>query len=190
MYPSKSTSKNVSTSSTAAASTGGTALCTASQAAGGAFRREPVPRRGGDALAAAAVQALPAGLRDLGRLPRAAGLGLRGGPAAPGAAAAAGGARAAAAAGARQADFLLPPALPGPPRRQVRAPALFLLTGPQRGSAWASRGLQEGPEPVGAPRRPGPCSCPLCLPCLSAVARPPPSRLLCVGPACCSHLVP
>ncbi|XP_036274787.1 dual specificity protein phosphatase 15 isoform X1 [Pipistrellus kuhlii] len=165
-------------------------ISSASQAAGGAFRREPVPRRGGDALAAAAVQALPAGLRDLGRLPRAAGLGLRGGPAAPGAAAAAGGARAAAAAGARQADFLLPPALPGPPRRQVRAPALFLLTGPQRGSAWASRGLQEGPEPVGAPRRPGPCSCPLCLPCLSAVARPPPSRLLCVGPACCSHLVP
>lgn len=162
----------------------------ASPAAGGALRREPVPRRGGDALAAAAVQALPAGLRDLGRLPRAAGLGLRGDPAAPGAAGAAGSPRAAAAAGARQADFLLPPAVPVPPRRQVRSPPLLLLGGPPTAAVWGAHGLQERPAPGGAPRRPAPCSCPLCPPCWSAAVRPPPARLLWVGPARCRHLVP
>lgn len=94
----------------------------ASQAAGGALRGEPFPRRGGGARAAAAVQALPAGLCERGRFPGAQLLGLRGDPAAPGAADAPGNPPAAAAAGARQADFLLPPAVSVPQRRQVRIP--------------------------------------------------------------------
>lgn len=83
-------------------------------AAGGALRREPFPRRGGRARAAAAVQALPAGLGGRGRVPGGALGGLGGNPAAPGAAAAPGGPPAAAPAGARQADFLLPPAVSVP----------------------------------------------------------------------------
>lgn len=127
----------------------------ASPTAGGALRREPFPRRGGGARAAAAVQTLPAGLCQLGRLPRAALCGLRGDPAAPGAAVAPGSPPAAAAAGARQADFLLPPAVSVPQRRQVRSPPRRGAPLPPywspSGAVWASQGLQDGPRACGSP---------------------------------------
>lgn len=133
-------------------------------AAGGALRREPFPRRGGGARAAAAVRALPPGPRARARGPRAALGSLRGNPAAPGTAAAPGGPPAAAPAGTRQADFLLPPAVSVPERRQVRIPARPGAPLPNDRSPSGLFGppaaSRTGPEPVGAPRSPEPCPCP------------------------------
>lgn len=123
----------------------------ASPAAGGALRGDPVPRRGGLACAAASLQALSPGLGDVGSVGHRSVLGgFRGDPAAPGAAIAAGLTPAAAAAGARQADFLLPPAVPVAQGRQVSAAsaaAPILMPQPWR-AAGASRGR-------GAPRARG-----------------------------------
>lgn len=164
----------------------------ASPAAGGALRRDPFPRRGRGARAAAAEQALPAEPIDPGRLARAALLSVGGDPAAPGAAGRPGRPPAVAAAGARQAGFLLPPAVSDPQRRQVRsrphspAPA----TGPLRGLSGSPRSpgqVQSLGSPAAArslPPPPRPASLVLRLQCVLR---------LCVsvsGLACCSHLVP
>lgn len=127
----------------------------ASPAAGGALRGEPFPRRGGDARAAADVRALPAGLCERGLFPRAQLLGLGGDLAAPGAAVAPGSPPAAAAAGARQADFLLPPAVSLPQRQQVRIlprrGAPRPLDRSPSGIVCASHGLQDRPRACGSP---------------------------------------
>ncbi|XP_054111119.1 uncharacterized protein DUSP15 isoform X8 [Callithrix jacchus] len=124
-------------------------------AAGGALRREPLPRRGGAARAASAVQALPTGLRDLDRLRRAALRRLRGNPAAPGAALAPGSSPAAAAAGARQADFLLSPAVSVPQGRQVRMQSRRGSPLPPdwlpSGAVCAFHAPQDGPRSGGSP---------------------------------------
>lgn len=111
-----------------------------SPAAGGALRRDPLPRRGRLARAAASLQALSPGLGSVGYhnvLGR-----FRGDPAAPGAAIAAGLTPAAVAAGARQADFLLPPAVPVTQGQQVSAVSAAppVLTPQPSRAAGASRG--------------------------------------------------
>lgn len=138
------------------------------------FGESPFPRRGGGARAAAAVQALPAGLSRRGRFPGAQLHGLGGGslqrlvPRSP-----------------REAHRPLPllarvkadfsasrGVCPAKAASEDPVPAvapLVLPTGPPSGIVWASHGLQEGPAPVGAARRLIP-ALPLCPPGLSASA--------------------
>ena len=85
--------------------------------------------------------------------------------AAPGAALAPGGPPAAAAVGARQTDFLLPPAVSVPQRQQVRIPPPPRRPSSSRlvpllGSSGLLTAFRRGPAPVGAARRPDPCPCP------------------------------
>ena len=83
-----------------------------------------------------------------------------------------GGPPAAAAVGGHPADFLLPPAVSVPQRKQVRIPPPPWCPSSSRlvsllGSSGLLTAFRRGPAPVGAPRRPDPCPCPsACLRCL------------------------
>lgn len=154
----------------------------ASPAVGGTLRGEPVPRRGGTAHAAASLQALSPGFGDLRHVSHSVLRRFRGDPAAPGAA---GSPPAAAAAGARQTDFLLPPAVPVAQGRQVSAlPATPPVLTPQ-----PFAGGQGFPHPGCAQSLWEPRPCPMS------------TTLVCVRPQCplcesvfrrpaSSHLVP